>query len=93
MEGQVPEEIKKKRAQELIDLGNKLETAFVKEIEGTVQAVLFETCDGEYSEGYTQHYVRVRARCAAGSIHNVAIISTEGKLANGEPYQTTGGEK
>ena len=86
--GQVSEETKKIRAQELIELGNKLELKFVKSIENTVQTVLFETDDGEFSEGYTQHYVRVRARAKAGSTGDVIIRCTEGSVAIGEPYPT-----
>ena len=90
MPGQVPEETKKRRTQELITLGNKLETAFVKACEGTVQTVLFETEDGGFSEGYTQHYVRVRARCEAGSARRVLITWAEGTVAQGEAVSENG---
>ena len=90
MEGHVNEEIKKIRAQELINLGNKLELRFVKGIENTVQAVLFETEDGGFSEGYTQHYVRVRAKAIPGEISNVIIRCAEDKVAVGEAYPTNG---
>jgi len=90
MPGQVNEEIKKIRAQELINLGNKLELRFVKGIENTVQAVLFETEDGGFSEGYTQHYVRVRAKAVPGEICNVMIRCGEEKTAVGEAYPTNG---
>ena len=90
LENQVNEETKKIRAQELINLGNKLELRFVKDIENTVQTVLFETEDGEFSEGYTQHYVRVRARAVPGEISDVIIRCAEGKTAIGEAYPTNG---
>ena len=92
LDGQVSEETKKIRTQELIELGNKLELNFVKYTEGTVQTVLFETQDGEFSEGYTQHYVRVRARAEAGTIRQVTVTCAEGKTAVGEPFIPTGGE-
>ena len=92
MEGHVSEELKKIRAQELINLGNKLELSFVKHTENTVQTVLFETSDGEYSEGYTQHYVRVRAKAVPGEIRNVLITRSEGTTAMGEACPPTGGE-
>ena len=85
LENQVPEDIKKIRTAELIELGNKLELKFVKCTENTVQTVLFETEDGEFSEGYTQHYVRVRAKAVPGSICNVHIVCSDGKTAAGEP--------
>ena len=90
MEHQVPEEIKHRRALELIELGNQLERDFVKATEGTVQTVLFETSDGETAEGYTQHYVRVRAKAAPGSIVPVRITGVEGNLALGEQYRPDG---
>ena len=85
LENQVPEDIKKIRTAELIELGNKLEMNFVKCTENTVQTVLFETEDDEFSEGYTQHYVRVRARAVPGSICKVRINCFDGKTAVGEP--------
>lgn len=92
MDGQVDEALKKIRAQEIIELGNKLEARFVKYTENTVQTVLFETGDGEYSEGYTQHYVRVRVRAVPGEIRKVLITCTDGVTAMGETYPPTGGE-
>lgn len=92
MDNQVDEATKKIRAQEIADLGNKLELSFVKHIENTVQTVLFETSDGEYSEGYTQHYVRVRARAVPGEIRRVLITCAEGATAMGETCPPTGGE-
>lgn len=92
MDGQVDEATKKIRVQEIIDLGNKLELSFVKYTENTVQTVLFETSDGEYSEGYTQHYVRVRARAVPGEIRKVLITCAEGTTATGEACPSTGGE-
>lgn len=86
MENQVPENIKHKRAQELIELGNKLEASFVKTTENTVQAVLFERRDGELSEGYTQHYVRVLADAEPGEIMDVLITRADDKRAYGVPY-------
>ena len=86
MENQVPENIKHKRAQELIELGNKLEDAFVKQTENTVQTVLFERRNGELSEGYTQHYVRVFADAEPGETADVLIERTGDKRAYGVPY-------
>ena len=92
MDGQVDEATKKIRLQEIIHLGNKLELSFGKYTENTVQTVLFETSDGEYSEGYTQHYVRVRAKAVPGEIRKVLITCAEGTTATGEACPSTGGE-
>lgn len=80
--GQVPEEIKKKRANELIEIGNKMELDYVQSLKGTTQTVLFETAlpNGE-AEGYTASYVRVRARALPGEIRAVRITDTQGTLA------------
>ena len=85
MDGQVDENIKHVRTNQLIDLGNKLEEKFVQELEGSVQSVLFEAKAGEgLAEGYTGQYVRVRAAAQPGEIHSVRIIGAEGTLAYGE---------
>lgn len=85
MEGQVPEEIKHTRARDLISLGNRLERSFVQGTVGTIQSVLFETACGDQAEGWTQHYVRVRANAEPGTVTRVRIISREDTLALGEP--------
>ena len=82
--GQVPEEIKKKRANELIRIGNQMELDYVQSLKGTTQTVLFETAltDG-FAEGYTASYVRVRARALPGEMRAVPITDTQGTLAIG----------
>lgn len=83
MPDQVPQKIKHERAAELIDLGNKLEEKYAKEMIGTVEDVLFETEEDGLCEGYTPRYVRVRADGRPGSVQKVLITSTEGALAVG----------
>ena len=86
MDGQVPENIKKERAQKLIELGNKLESNYVSYMTGTVQRVLFEEETGDgYAEGYTGQYVRVRAKAAPNTFGCVRITGVEGTVAIGEP--------
>ena len=82
--GQVPEEIKKERTQKLIEIGNRLEEEYVKELIGTHVSVLFETAlpDGG-AEGYTKSYVRVRSDVRPGEMQSVYIYKTEGTLAFG----------
>ncbi len=85
MPDQVDEAVKRERTARLIDLGNKLEEKFVKELEGSVQSVLFEREAAEgISEGYTGQYVHVRAKALPNSIHSVRILRTEGVMAYGE---------
>ena len=86
MPDQVTEEIKKKRAAALIELGNKLENDFVQSIVGTVQTVLFEARVDELSQGYTQHYVRVHAQAEPGEALQVFITKAEGATAYGDPF-------
>lgn len=82
---QVPEEKKRERTAKLIELGNKLEERFVKEMVGSEQSVLFETEAGEgLAEGYTGQYVRVRAQARPGGLHRVRITGAQGALALGE---------
>ena len=84
MPGQVPEEIKKKRTQKLIEIGNKLEMDYVQNTVGALETVLFETAspDGG-AEGYTKSYVRVRADAKPGEIKSVLIEKCVGTLAIG----------
>ena len=83
MSDQVPQHIKHERAAKLIELGNKLEADYAKEMIGTIQPVLFEVCAGDAAEGYTMQYVRVRANGIPGRIQNVRIDRVEGTLAFG----------
>ncbi len=84
MDGQVDEAVKKARARQLIELGNRLERRFVSGLIGTVQEVLFETDAGEgLCEGYTGQYVRVRAAAMPGQIARVRLERADGALALG----------
>ncbi|MDL2206293.1 tRNA (N(6)-L-threonylcarbamoyladenosine(37)-C(2))-methylthiotransferase MtaB [Eubacteriales bacterium OttesenSCG-928-N13] len=81
---QVPEQVKRERAHQLIELGNQLETLYVKSLLETVQEVLFETTlsDG-LCEGYARQYVRVLAAAQPGERKQIRITSTEGSTAYG----------
>ncbi|MBQ4226904.1 MAG: tRNA (N(6)-L-threonylcarbamoyladenosine(37)-C(2))-methylthiotransferase MtaB, partial [Clostridia bacterium] len=83
--GQVSEQLKKQRAERLIALGEELEAAFCRESVGQIRPVLFETqSEDGLAEGYTDTYVRVRARAEAGSVQSVCIARAEGSLCFGE---------
>lgn len=82
--GQVPEEVKKNRANKLIEIGNQLEIAYVQSLKGAEKEVLFETASSDGgAEGYTREYVRVRADARPGEICTVRIGETQGTLAVG----------
>ncbi|MCR4621329.1 MAG: tRNA (N(6)-L-threonylcarbamoyladenosine(37)-C(2))-methylthiotransferase MtaB [Clostridiales bacterium] len=83
--GQLDEAVKRDRARRLIEVGNKLEEAYVKSLEGSVSEVLFETGTGENEcEGYSGSYVRVRADARPGEIETVRLVSAEGTLMHGK---------
>lgn len=84
MPDQVSQNIKHERAAKLIELGNKLETSYAKELIGTTQQVLFEVgVGGGMAEGYTGQYVRVRANGVPGQLADVRIERVEEALAHG----------
>lgn len=84
MPDQVPQNIKHERAGKLIELGNKLEAAYAKELVGSNQQVLFEVeTDDGMAEGYTMQYVRVRAKAKPGELKEIHIEKVEGALAFG----------
>ncbi|MBQ3080049.1 MAG: tRNA (N(6)-L-threonylcarbamoyladenosine(37)-C(2))-methylthiotransferase MtaB [Clostridia bacterium] len=93
MPNQVPEEIKKKRAGKIIEIGNRLEKEYVKSLKGTNEWVLFETClpDGS-AEGYTASYVRVKAKALPGEMKCVHIKEICDTLAIGDTLTGNGGD-
>ena len=94
MPGQVPETVKKARAAELIELGDRLERDFVRSLVGTMQRVLFEEeGEGGLAEGYTENYVRVIAPGTPGEMREVLIHSAEGTTAVGRGISPEDGPK
>ena len=81
--GQLSAEIKRERATQLINLGNKLEREYAKEWIGHEVDVLFEEETERGAEGYTGQYVRVAADGTPGVIQRVRIERTAGALAIG----------
>ena len=60
MECQVPKNIKKERAEKLIELSLRNEIEFAKKFIGKVVEVILERGqNGIYREGYTKEYVKV----------------------------------
>ena len=82
---QIGEDVKKRRAEKLIEIGNRLELCYVKRSVGSCQSVLFETADADgYAEGHSKTYLRVRAKGTPGEINEVLITGTDGKLCTAE---------
>lgn len=85
MPGQLTDSIKQARAKRLIEVGNKLENAYVEKLVGKEEEVLFETQNDDGAcEGYTRSYVRVRANARPGELRKVQILSASGRIASGE---------
>jgi threonylcarbamoyladenosine tRNA methylthiotransferase MtaB len=66
MGGQLPKQVKKERAQQLIALGHELSLAFHQRYEGLTRDVLWESAVGAGESGlqwvgYTDNYIRVTA--------------------------------
>lgn len=68
MDGQVPKQVRKSRARNLIDLGKELSLTFHRRNNGRTLSVLWEQAEdsnlnGRRWVGYSENYIRVRARC------------------------------
>ncbi len=64
-EGRVAVAVRKERARQLIEIGKGLEQSYASGFIGKKANVLFEQQAGGYMEGYTDRYLRVRAKDAA----------------------------
>lgn len=77
---QVPENIKEIRSQELIDLGQKMETDYLHSFIGREELVLFEEESREregWYEGYTDHYIRVAVQGDEGLIGTIIPVTLQ----------------
>ena len=61
MPDSVPVHLREARARQLIALGHEMADAYRRSQLGSVRSVLFETCDGVMSVGYTPEYMRCEA--------------------------------
>lgn len=61
MPGAVPRAVREERARELIALGKRMAREYGEGQVGSVRRVLFETCEGGVSAGYTPEYMRCEA--------------------------------
>lgn len=59
---QIPNKEKEKRSRLMMDVCNKSEAEFLKKMCGKTEYVLFENKIGEYYEGYTMNYTRIKVK-------------------------------
>lgn len=87
MSGQVAEDVKNQRSQELIELGERMQQTFRKQYIGQIQTILFEeekTVNGvTYQLGHTMNYIPVRV----ATTHNLENQIEQVRLETmGEDY-------
>ena len=84
MDGQIPEEIKTKRSNELLALNARKQEAFEKTFIGTVKEVLIEETeeceDGIYGIGHTREYVKIRQKLDKKQINQIINVEIESHL-------------
>ena len=80
--GQVPESIKKHRADIMGRLALELASDFAEKQLGTLHNVLFETFDGEYNRGHTENYLTVSVKSEENLKNRIERVKIAGK--NGE---------
>lgn len=81
----------RRRASELIALGEQLEDAYVASLLGREDEVLFEEASEAFPdclEGYSRRYVRVAAQAAHNEIKTVALSRAKGKVIYGEEKES-----
>lgn len=84
---QIPENEKSRRAKIMAEAAARAEKAFLDSQVGLTEAVLFEQKNGDYFEGYTKNYTRVKVKTnldLGGKIKNVRLISAENDYCLGE---------
>lgn len=84
MENQVPEEIKTKRSNVLIELGKRKKQAYEDALIGTVQEVLIEEeieRDGEtYQVGHTKEYVKIGQKFTENKINQIVNVEIASQM-------------
>ena len=84
---QVTKSEKSNRSRKMIDATLTTENEFLASQIGETVAVLFETCDNGYIEGYTKNYSRVKVKSDishSGEILNVTLTAVENDYCIGE---------
>lgn len=83
MPNQVPVEVRKRRAGELIAVGEELRGAFLETMVGTTQTVLFEEGSSEGQTGYTGNYTPVTVLTLENLQGQVRQVKLTGKIGDG----------
>ena len=85
MEEKIPVSVRRERANDLIELGKRLEYNYAERFIGTVQDVLFEQAAGDgMAEGYTDRYLRVHADGIPGALEKVLLQRCENGILYGK---------
>ena len=78
MENQVPESVKAKRSNELIELGRRKQAEYEETLMGTVQEVLIEEeilHEGErYQTGFTREYVKIGQKMTENRVNQIVNV-------------------
>ena len=78
MENQVPESVKAKRSNELIELGRRKRAEYEETLMGTVQEVLIEEeilHEGErYQTGFTREYVKIGQKTTENRVNQIVNV-------------------
>lgn len=84
MDGQIPEQVKAERSNELIQLSQKKQEAFEERLIGTCQEVLMEEAveleDGIYQVGHTREYVKVGQKTTENLENQLINVEIENRL-------------
>lgn len=78
MEDQVPESVKAKRSNELIELGRRKQAEYEEALIGTVQEVLIEEEiwheGGRYQTGFTREYVKIGQKMTENRVNQIVNV-------------------
>lgn len=84
MDFQIPEEVKTKRSNELLEMNARKKKAFENTLIGTVKEVLIEeeeVCnDGIYGIGHTREYVKIRQKLGRKQLNQMINVEIESHL-------------
>ncbi|WP_353684775.1 tRNA (N6-isopentenyl adenosine(37)-C2)-methylthiotransferase MiaB [Thermodesulfovibrio sp. 3907-1M] len=89
LDGAIPENVKSRRLTEVLKLQDEITERKNKLLEGTIQEVLIEDREGEYSTGRTRtnKIVKVTSNIALGSMVDIKIVKAHRHSLEGEILQ------
>lgn len=83
---QIPNKEKESRSKQMLEVCNRSEADFLKQMCGKAYTVLFESRSGEYCEGYTSNYTRVKVKTSeelSGKLLAVTVTEAADKYCIG----------